>query len=317
MGDPSGIGPEIITKAISRLKINADIIIIGDRKVFNAARFGHRTPCPPVRQADTRHPSYAFIDLNNVDHKNFKFGKVRGEYGRASIEYLDIAMELINDKKIDCLVTCPISKESISLAGIHCGGHTEYLTKKTGTKDFVMMLLNEKIKISLVTRHIPIRKVSFMANKEELRKVIRITTSSLKSLFKISQPRLAVCGLNPHASDNGIIGNEENSVIKPVLNQIRDEFDVVGPESADVVMLKALQGKYDAVIAMYHDQALIALKLSGYSSGVNITLGLPFVRTSPLHGTAFDIAGKNLAFPESLIAAVNLARKCALNLKRD
>ncbi|MBU0503147.1 MAG: 4-hydroxythreonine-4-phosphate dehydrogenase PdxA [Candidatus Omnitrophota bacterium] len=303
MGDPSGIGPEIIAAALKHLKVKADIVIIGDRKVFKTIHYSSS----PINN------KFEFIDLNNVNYKNFMFGKVNAEYGRASIEYLDEALRLIKDKRIDCLVTCPISKESINLAGFKYGGHTEYLTKKTGTKDFVMMLLNNKIRISLVTRHIPIRKVSSIVNQDALRSAIRITFRSLKSSFNIPHPRLAVCGLNPHASDNGVIGDEENRVIKPVIREFRLKFRLDGPESADVIMLRAVKGEYDAVIAMYHDQALIALKLSGYSSGVNITLGLPFVRTSPLHGTAFDIAGKGEADPSSLIAAIKLAFKCCLN----
>jgi 4-hydroxythreonine-4-phosphate dehydrogenase len=256
--------------------------------------------------------------LNNVSHKNFAFGKLKAEYGRASIEYLDKAMELIRKKQIDCLVTCPISKEAINLAGFRYSGHTEYFTERTQTKNTVMMLLNKQLKFSLVTRHIPLKAVSGAINKDRLYQTIYITHGALKTLFFIKNPRIVVLGLNPHASDNGIIGKEENQLIKPLLNKLKKKIRVLdGPLSSDVAIAKARQKAYDCVIAMYHDQALIPLKLGGVNTGVNLTLGLPFVRTSPLHGTAFDIAGSNLAKPDSLIEAIKLAIKCTQNLRKD
>jgi 4-hydroxythreonine-4-phosphate dehydrogenase len=301
IGDPSGIGPAITLKAVNKLKGLADFVVIGDKWVFD-------------------HPiSTRFIDLNNIPHKNFSFGKVKAEYGKASIEYLDKALELLNDKEIDCLVTAPISKEAINLAGFNYAGHTEYFLKQTGATEVVMMLLNDKLRFSLVTRHIPINKVSTNLTKTKLYNHILSTYQSLRDIFGIKNPRLVVCGLNPHASDNGLIGDEENAIIKPTLNKIKRDInaDISGPLSSDVAILKAYRGDYDCVIAMYHDQALIPLKLTGPDTGVNLTLGLPFIRTSPLHGTAFDIAGKpRSADPGSLIAAIKLAVKCASHLKK-
>jgi len=302
MGDPSGVGSEIIIKALSNnlIKEKADFVVIGDRWVFG------------------RSQDYEFVDLNNVNRKNFRFGKIKAEYGRAAIEYLDRALELIKNKEIDCLVTSPVSKEAINLAGFSFTGHTEYLARHLACKDFVMMLLNGDLRISLVTRHIPLRSVSLTLNREKLYKTILITHSALKNIFLIKRPRIVVCGLNPHASDNGLMGNEEQTVILPVIKKIsgRLSAEIDGPISADVAISKTKARLYHCAIAMYHDQALIPLKLFSAHNGVNLTLGLPLVRTSPLHGTAFDIAGRNLADPNSLIEAIKLAVKCTLNLKK-
>ena len=305
MGDPSGIGPAITAKAINKLGAIADFTVIGDEWVFNRAISSELTA-----------QSYKFINLNNVSHKKFKFGKVRAEYGRASVEYLDKAIELIENKRIDCLVTCPISKDAIHLAGFdNFSGHTEYLAARTKAACFAMMLLNRKLKFSLVTRHIPLKYVPARLDADKIYKTILLTHRSLKELFLIKNPRIGVCGLNPHASDNGLLGAEENKIIKPALMRVAKSIrNIEGPLPADVAVLKAVQKKYDCLIAMYHDQALIPLKLSGAYTGVNLTLGLRFIRTSPLHGTAFDIAGKfNLANPSSLIAAIKLAIKLTKN----
>ncbi len=309
MGDPSGIGPAITLAAINRLKGLADFVIIADKWVLNQAS-GVR------RQAS----GAKFIDLDNVSHKNFEFGRIKAEYGKASIQYLDKALELIKNNEIDCLVTCPISKEAINRAGFIYAGHTEYLSERTHSKDLVMMLLNKRLKFSLVTRHIPLRSVSSKINREILYKTISLTFQSLKELFLIKEPRIVVCGLNPHASDNGLIGLEENKIIIPLLQKIKSKIkNLAGPISADVAIAMADKQEFDCVIAMYHDQALIPLKLYGNFKGVNITLGLPFVRTSPLHGTAFDIAKDYLpaANPGSLIEAIKLALRCTSNLKKD
>jgi 4-hydroxythreonine-4-phosphate dehydrogenase len=310
MGDPAGIGPAITIKAIQKLKGLADFVIIGDKWVFN------KIPNPK-----SQIPNCKFIDLNNVPYKNFKFGEVKAEYGRASVEYLDKALELIKNKKIDCLVTCPVSKKAINLAGFKgFSGHTDYLASATKTKHFVMMLLNKRLKISLVTRHISLKDVPGQLNKDKIYKTIILTYKSLKELFGIKNPRIIVCGLNPHASDNGVMGKEENRIIKPTLIRLKRKTKGIcidGPQPADIAILKAAQKEYDCVIAMYHDQALIPLKISGGYTGVNLTLGLGFVRTSPLHGTAFDIAPKfNLANPASLIEAIRLAIRCTLNQKK-
>ncbi|MCX5706373.1 MAG: 4-hydroxythreonine-4-phosphate dehydrogenase PdxA [Candidatus Omnitrophica bacterium] len=309
IGDPSGIGPAIALKAIQRLKGLAEFVVIGDSWVLNQAK-GYKLEAA----------NFELIDLNNINQARFKFGKISAEYGRASIEYLDKALELIKHKQIDCLVTCPISKESLSKAGYKYSGHTEYLAQRTNSKNIAMLLLNRYLKISLITRHIPLMKVAGQLNKGVIISNIILTNQALKNFFHIGYPRLVICGLNPHASDNGVIGREENEIIKPALKTLKNKFklDISGPISSDVAIYQAKKQKYDCIIAIYHDQALIPLKLTGIDSGVNMTLGLPFIRTSPLHGTAFDIAGiPKIADPSSLIAAIELTVKCASNLKKD
>jgi 4-hydroxythreonine-4-phosphate dehydrogenase len=181
-----------------------------------------------------------------------------------------------------------------------------------------MMLLNKYLRFSLATRHLPLKEVPSALRRDSLYQTILLTQHSLIKLFLIKRPRIVVCGLNPHASDNGTIGEEENRIIKPVIRELKKRaMDIQGPLSADIAVARAYHKEYDCVIAMYHDQALIPLKLSGFAKGVNITLGLPFVRTSPLHGTAFDIAGnRRLADPRPLIEAIELAVKCTTNLKK-
>ncbi|MCX5696190.1 MAG: 4-hydroxythreonine-4-phosphate dehydrogenase PdxA [Candidatus Omnitrophica bacterium] len=298
IGDPSGIGPAITLKAVNKLKNLADFVVIGDGhllKDLSAARL---------------------VDLGNINRQKFSRGKISAEYGRASIEYLDKALDLLRRKEIDCLVTAPISKEAVIKAGYKYGGHTEYFLNKTGVEEVVMLLLNDFLKFGLITRHIPLKAVPAALSKDKLCKDVSIVFKALKNLFGIQNPRLALCSLNPHASENGLIGKEEKEIMQPALKMLRKGINIDGPLAADVAILRAYQGKYDCLIALYHDQALIPLKLTGFAAGANMTLGLPFIRTSPLHGTAFDIAKTpRLADPSSMIAAIKLAIKCT-NLKR-
>jgi 4-hydroxythreonine-4-phosphate dehydrogenase len=310
IGDPAGIGPAITLRALKILKTKADFTVIGSSFVLaKAAKLLKITPAP-----------VKLIDLNNVNEKKFNFGNLDAQNGRACLEYLDVALELLKKNKIDCLVTCPISKEAIHLAGFNFSGHTEYLAKQTGSPDLVMMLINDKLKFSLLTRHIRLRDVSRMLTRKKLEDNILNTIKGLKNLFLIKNPKLVVCGVNPHASDNGVIGTEEQEIIIPVIKSLNKKLGgavIGGVLGADLAISLAAKGKFDCVIAAYHDQALIALKLTGFDSGVNLTLGLPFLRTSPLHGVAFDIARKPiLATPSSLITAIKLAIQCTLNQRK-
>jgi len=308
IGDPSGIGPAVTLKALNKLKGQINAVVIGDKWVLS------KVPLLSSQLSDNN-----LVDLSNVSKSNFAFGKVSAGYGKASMEYLEVALRMLRAKEIDCLVTAPISKEAINKAGFTYSGHTEFLSQRTHTKKTVMMLLNNRLKFSLVTRHTALRDVAKQLNADKLSSTILLTHQALKKLFGIKNPRIAVCGLNPHASDNGVIGNEEARIIKPAVNKLRLRIkNLSGPLSADVAIARADNHQYDCVIVMYHDQALIPLKLTEKFAGVNITLGLPFIRTSPLHGTAFDIANKPaLADPRSMIEAIKLAVQCTLNLKKD
>ena len=304
MGDPSGIGPEIITKALARPGINGlgRIVVVGDKWVFNK-----------IKNQKSKIKNFQFIDLNNVPRKNFRFGKVRKEFGRAAIDYLKKAVELIKNREIDCLVTAPISKQAINLAGYRYGGHTEFLARAFGKKsqDLVMMLLNKYLRASLVSRHLALKEISSALSREVIYKTIVITYLALRGYFGIARPKICVAALNPHAGEGGLLGREEIERIQPAIRKVRTIVkDIFGPLPADSAYLKAKQGHVDAVVAMYHDQVLIPLKLLDLESGVNLTLGLGFVRTSPLHGTGFDIAGKNIASEASFVSAVKTAVEC-------
>jgi len=310
IGDPAGIGPAITLKAIKSLSKTASFTVIGDSFVLAEA----------ARHLRIKLVLPKLVDLNNVKKSGFIFGRVSSLNGKASLEYLDAAAGLLKDKQLDCLVTCPISKEAINLAGSKFSGHTEYLADKFGCKDLIMMLINSKFKFSLVTRHIPLKDVSSQITRERLEGNILKTVKGLKDLFLIRQPRIVVCGVNPHASDNGVIGMEELKEIKPAVAALKRKCKgafITGPLSSDIAISEAAKGLFDCIIALYHDQALIPLKLTDFNSGINFTLGLPFVRTSPLHGTAFNLAARPAqANPKSLIAAIELAIKCTLNQKR-
>jgi len=312
MGDPAGIGPAITLRALNLLRGKANFTVIGDS--FVLAKAAKALKIKPLSAG-------RLIDLNNVKKANFVFGRISAPSGRASLEYLDTAVDLLRDKKIDCLVTCPVSKEAINLSGAKFSGHTEYLADKFHRRDLIMMLVNDKFKFSLVTRHIPLKDVCKKITRNELENNIINTIKGLKCLFSIRNPKIVVCGINPHASDNGVIGDEEPKVIKPAIMALKGRCRgsvIAGPLPADVAISGAAKGNFDCVIALYHDQALIPLKLTDFDSGINLTLGLPFVRTSPLHGTAFDLAARpSLANPNSLVAAVKLAIKCTLSQKKD
>ena len=308
IGDPAGIGPAIALKAVARLRGNVRFTVIGNSFVLAKA----------ARALQIKSFKAELIDLDNIIRQRFVFGRVNAEYGKASLDYLDVAVALLKNKQIDCLVTCPISKEAINLGGARFSGHTEYLANRLKCDNLVMMLLNDKLKFSLVTRHIPLKDVCKKLTGKDLKKNILHTIQGLSSLFSIAKPRLVVCGVNPHASDNGLIGKEEQELIKPVIQSLSNKIrgaTISGPFPADVAIASAARGNFDCVIALYHDQALIPLKLTDPDSGVNLTLGLPFIRTSPLHGTAFDIARTpESANPSSLIAAIKLAVKLTKNV---
>jgi 4-hydroxythreonine-4-phosphate dehydrogenase len=303
IGDPSGIGPIVTLKALQHLRGVAEFLVIGDRWVFE------KSQALPA--------GYKFVDLKNINRRRFQRGCIRAEYGRASIQYLDKALELLRRKEIECLVTAPISKEAIGLAGFPYKGHTEYLKEKTRASP-EMMLLNKHIRTVLITRHVPLKDVSRIISRKRIREVALLTHSSLKKMFLIKEPRIVLCGLNPHASDRGVIGKEEKETLIPAIKGLRKRIKhLYGPLPADIALLKTKNKEYDCAITLYHDQSLIALKLLNPESGVNLTLGLPFIRTSPLHGTAFDIAAKSrLIDPRSMVEAIKLAIQCTLNLKK-
>lgn len=300
MGDPSGVGPEVTLKALASPKVSglANFLVVGNTFVLEKAA---RDMGLDVHGR--------FMDIDNVPKKGFSYGRPSPAYGRASIDYIDKAVRLIKLGRGDCLVTAPINKRSVSWGGLKSfEGHTEYLAAFTGTKKVAMMFVGERFKITLVTRHIPLAEVPASLSVEKIYKTVILTAGSLKKDFGVRRPKIAVAGLNPHAGENGMFGGDEKRVIVPAIRKASKKIPgIYGPIPPDVVFNECLNGKYDACVAMYHDQGLIPFKLLYFKTGVNMTIGLPFVRTSPDHGTAFDIAGKGIADPSSMIEAIRLA----------
>ncbi len=229
---------------------------------------------------------------------------------RTGFDAIKKAVGLLKNKKADALVTAPVNKEAINRSGIFFQGHTEYLAKATDTKRFAMMLCGGKLKVTTVTRHIPLKKVSNILTQEKIIEASKLTDYALKKYFGINEPRIGVCALNPHCGEGGKIGKEEQNIIIPAIKKIKRYVSgIQGPISGDVIFYMAYHEKLDAVISMYHDQGLGPLKMVAFEKGVNVTLGLPFIRTSPDHGTAYDIAGKDMANPCSMKEAIKLAVK--------
>jgi len=236
-----------------------------------------------------------------------KMGAVSSMCGKAAVAYLEKAIKLALDKKIDAITTAPINKEAIHKAGYKFKGHTEILAARTKTKNYAMMFVSDKLWIMLVTTHLPLREVSKALNKKKIVEVIKLANATLFKLRE-KKPKIGVAGLNPHAGEAGIFGKEEIKIIKPAVEEAKKlGIDVKGPISPDAIFYLANVGMFDMVIAMYHDQGLIPLKLLSFNRSVNVTVGLPIIRTSVDHGTGFDIAGKGWANPQSLIEAIKVA----------
>ncbi len=303
MGDPAGIGPEVLAKAISPpLRKEAgegknSFLIIGDGFVLR--RYLKKLP-----------PRVQFLDLKNISRSKLIYGQANRHSARAALEYLDIAIVLLKNKKISALVTAPVCKEAIVSLGVDFPGHTEYLAQAFGVKKVGMMFVGKNLKTVLTTRHIPIAQVSRSLTQNLILEIILLTHEGLKKFFKKNNPQIAVCGLNPHAGEWGTIGKEEMTTIIPALRQAQKKgIHVHGPFSADTLFYPKHSEQFDCIISMYHDQGLIAIKAFEFHNLVNLTLGLPFVRTSPAHGTALDIVGQNKANPSSMVAAIELAKQ--------
>jgi len=309
MGDPNGIGPEIVVKALgcSEVRELCEPVVFGSAQIMEEAvkLVGLRADCELIETGDFE--KYA---LNP--------GKADEAAGRASLSYIEKAAESALKKEIDALVTAPICKESIHMAGAPYPGHTEMLEELTGAREAVMMFEGTRFRVVLVTIHTALSNVPGLITKEKVFTTIRTANDSLINLFKIAEPKIAVCGLNPHAGESGAFGDEEIVSITPAVLEAREiGIDVTGPMPADTLFYYANQGTWDAVVAMYHDQGLAPFKMLSFEDGVNVTLGLPIIRTSPDHGTAFDIAWDGAADPSSMISAIKVALRLAGNKSAD
>ena len=317
LGDPGGIGPEISLKAACRLQWPGSLrlVIIGSRFVLRQQARKLKIPLPPKWQpgeksempsAVTNWEPEAHSRSDHV-HASWRPGITGKTQGAAAAQWIRSAVAGCQNGWFDGMVTGPICKKSLELAGLPFVGHTEFLATLTGTSRYAMMLIGGPLRVVLATRHIPISKVAASLSQQLITEAAELATEAVDWL-NLSNRTIGICALNPHAGDQGLIGNEERTIIIPAIRLLRRrKIDVEGPVPADVIFYKALHKRYGVVVAMYHDQALGPLKMIAFKTGVNLTLGLPIVRTSPDHGTAFDIAGTGTADTDSMINAIRLA----------
>ena len=311
MGDGCGIGPEIIAKMYADAASLPPTLVLGDEGIIERAvrlLALHLS----VKVIDSPEDFQFTADTINVISlsrlpEDLPFGRLDARAGKAAFDYIRSGIDLALQKRIRAVVTAPINKEALRLAGFHYPGHTEILADFSGTKDFAMMLMNNDLRVILVTIHVSLREAIEQLTVERELIIIRLAHQAMTQLG-IAQPRIAVAGLNPHAGEHGLFGSEDESIIKPAIQQAQAEgIEASGPWPGDTVFMHARQGRFDIVVAQYHDQGLIPVKYLGVDEGVNVTVGLPFVRTSVDHGTAFDIAGTGKASHASLRVAVEQA----------
>lgn len=323
MGDAAGSGPEIVTKALVDLQTRAVCrpVVIGDAATMRAALkvtgvLGEIRAIEKLSEALFRNGIIEVIDLHNIQLDRLTRGQVDPMAGKAAFEYIKLATDLALAGKCDAIVTSAINKEALNEAGYHYDGHTQLLAELCGASDVAMMLVSGQLRITHVTTHVSLRQAIEQVRPERILTVLRLTNEALRQMG-IDEPRIAVAGLNPHAGESGLFGDEELKYITPAIKAARcREMDIVGPFPPDSVFLRTSEGQFDAAIAMYHDQGHIAIKMLGITQGVNVTLGLPIIRTSVDHGTVFGKAGKGTANPTSLIQAIKLATVMYHNRRR-
>jgi 4-hydroxythreonine-4-phosphate dehydrogenase len=328
MGDPAGIGPEIIVKAAARLRPQLEsgalgLIVIGSNRALEQARaqFAPDTPIPEITDADAAWPALCALQAG-PEGEPIRPGQLSADGGRFAYVAIERGVRLAQSGRIGGIVTAPLNKEALNKAGYHYPGHTEMLAELTGVRGSCMMLAHGNMRVSHLTTHIALEDVPKRVTPDRLRRVLDLTHDALNRLGT-PRARIAVAALNPHAGEGGLFGRHDIDVATPVIAEaVARGLDVVGPVPGDTVFVKLRAGQYDAVIANYHDQGHIPVKLLGFEidpatgkwndlSGVNITLGLPIIRTSVDHGTAFDIAGKGLANEQSLLEAIEYAERLA------
>lgn len=316
MGDPAGIGPEIIVKCLSRVLPGSDRqgtpvipMVVGELDILEdaAAALGGKVAfCPEEKP---RAGAVAVRSMGLIKGGDFEPGKVSALCGNAAYHAFAHAVDLCLQGRAHGIVTAPLHKEAMNLAGHHFVGHTDILERMTGAETVIMALVHPKVVVSHVTDHVSLRQALDSITIPRIKEVVKLTWDTLVAT-RTPAPRIALAGVNPHAGENGLFGTEEIEILRPAMEELKAEgYPTYGPLPGDTVFLQALQGRFDAVLAMYHDQGFGPMKTLDMAHGVNCTLGLPFVRTSPDHGTAFEIAGKGEADPESMISAWDLAVK--------
>jgi 4-hydroxythreonine-4-phosphate dehydrogenase len=306
IGDFNGVGPEIILKSLQHRDVKAACspMLVGPLEAFEY--YAKRLKLPL--------PSFPIIESSVIRKQDIEAGKGTARSGRAASLAIEAAVELASAGVVKAIVTAPISKHALHKSGSRFPGHTEMLQKLTGAKHVAMMLVSDTLRVGLVTIHVPIKRVPSLLTRQLLRKRIEIIAAALKIDWRISKPKIAVLALNPHAGEAGDIGTEDGRIVAPVVRGFANSGMLIkGPFPADAFFARYSPGDYDAVIAMYHDQGLVPLKMSARGRAVNVSAGLPIVRTSPDHGTAYDIAGKGIASAESMVQAITLAVTIARN----
>ncbi|MGD8561097.1 MAG: 4-hydroxythreonine-4-phosphate dehydrogenase PdxA [Desulfarculaceae bacterium] len=302
LGDPAGVGPEIAARVCHDPEVGqaCELVIVGRRLLLSAGALAAGCADPQVEVVEVGQGA------------NITPGKPTVTGGRQAGESIELALKLCQTGETQAMVTCPISKEALQAAGYPDTGHTSMLTRLTGAKRTVMMLAGAKLKVALATIHIPLREVPQSLTSDGIVRAGAVTASELSRYFGPESPRVGVAALNPHAGEAGLFGYEEEQIISPAVQRLQEAgIRASGPHPPDTIFRRALQGEFDVVLAMYHDQGLIPLKLLHFEDAVNVTLGLPIIRTSVDHGTAYDIAGKGQANPASLKAAVLMAVQMA------
>jgi 4-hydroxythreonine-4-phosphate dehydrogenase len=318
MGDPAGVGPEITAQALTRGEIwnGCRPLVVGDADVMAQAAELVAAPLAFRSIADVAEARFDpaapdVLDLCNVDPARLRPGEVSAANGQASVDYVERAARLALAGEVSGITTGPVNKAALQTAGIPHIGHTELLAALTGEEQVTTMLATPGLRVVHVTRHVPLREVAALITQERVLETIRLADAGLRKM-SIPHPRLAVAALNPHGGDEGLLGREEIEEIAPAVEAARAEgIEAHGPIPADSVFFRAIQGEFDAVVAMYHDQGHIPIKTHGFERSVTVTLGLPIVRTSVDHGTAFDIAWQGLASEESMVEAIRLAARLA------
>jgi 4-hydroxythreonine-4-phosphate dehydrogenase len=316
MGDPGGVGPEIVIQALSAPGIGKYCIpiVVGNTLIMSKALglLGNPRKIREITSPDEAESSGKLLHIINVTHTGLPSlpqNKPTAAGGEACVSYIKKAVLLVVRKQADGIVTAPISKEALKMAGFPWPGHTEMLSELSGTRQYAMMLIGGPLRVILVTIHTALKNVPHLITMQRVLSVLRLAKKAC-NMLKIRTPKIGVAGLNPHAGEAGIFGEEEITQIVPAVRKAnREGIPVSGPYPPDTIFHKAYQGEIDIVVCMYHDQGLIPLKMIAFDKGVNVTVGLPFVRTSPDHGTAYDIAWKGMANPSSVIEAIKLAAK--------
>ncbi len=312
MGDPRGVGPEVIVKALRGTGLPPDVrvLVVGSAAVLahSAEALGWELGARHVADPDWEREGPAILDTGAFAIRELEPRRADALGGRAALDYIECAVGLVLAGDADAIVTAPINKEAIGAAGSRFPGHTEMLAHLSGARLPVMVLANPRLRVALVTTHVALREVPAAIREEDIVETARVLSEGLTRYFGLRAPRIALCGLNPHCSDGGRFGDEEARIIEPAAEAARRAgIDLRGPKPADTVFWHAQEGEYDAVLALYHDQGMIPVKMGGLAEVVDVTLGLPFVRTGVGHGTAYDIAGRGQADERSLVNAVRLA----------